>query len=619
MEDAMLRTILSFLIGGVLSFTIASAQPPDTLWTKTFGGSDVDIGNSVRQTSDGGYIIAGDIYYYSSGYSDVYLIKTDELGRELWQQTYGENNWNYGECVQQTSDGGYIIAGTTYSTYWTGSYNVYLIKTDAVGNELWSQTLGGSSVEYGYSVQQTTDSGYIIAGKTSSYGAGGSDVYLVKTDWLGSELWSSTFGGDSNEEGYSVQQTTDGGYIITGRTSSYTGSWDVYLIKADESGSELWSQTLGGYDSDCGYSVQQSTDSGYIIAGWTSAGAANVYLIKTDISGSEIWSQTFGGGSNDWGCSVQQTSDGGYIITGSTNSFGNYYYNIYMIKTDVLGNETWSQNFGGNSNELGYSGQQTSDGGYIAVGQTESYGAGGVDVYLIRLEPEEGYPAVTISLTPSSTPILIPATGGSFDFNVMATNNEVEPVTFNAWTDITLPDSSIYGPVIGPIELTLPASATIDRDRTQMVPSNAPAGIYTYNAYVGDNLGNVWSEDHFEFEKLLTGDGSLIGEWASYGEEFGEIGGGSTPALRDDYALMGAHPNPFNPTTTISYQLSARSRIHLAVYDLSGRKVTDLINGWRDAGVHEVTFDGSQLPSGVYLYRLKVGNFNVSGKMVLMK
>ena len=361
-----------------------------TGWEKTYGGSSADVGYSIQQTTDGGYIIAGTTWSYGAGIYNVYLVKTDTNGNESWSQTFGGSSYDGGYSVQQTTDGGYIITGYTDS-YSTGYIDVYLIKTDANGNESWYNTFGGSDNDEGKSVQQTSDGGYIIAGYTDSYGAGYTDVYLIKTDANGNESWYKTFGGSDFDTGCSVQQTSDGGYIITGYTQSYgAGSGNVYLIKTDPNGNELWNRTFGGSAYDTGHSVQQTSDGGYIIAGSTpSYGAGNndVYLIKTYANGNEQWSQTFGGSGYDCGYSVQQTSDSGYIIAGGTSSYGAGSGDVYLIKTDGSGNEQWNQTFGGSDGESSYSVQQTSDGGYIIAGTTSSYGAGGADVYLIKTGP----------------------------------------------------------------------------------------------------------------------------------------------------------------------------------------------------------------------------------------
>ena len=203
---------------------------------------------------------------------------------------------------------------------------------------MWTETFGGTNGDKGYSVQQTTDGGYIVAGGTGSYGAGIGDVYLIKTNSSGDTLWTRTFGGINPDFSYSVQQTSDGGYIITGYTNSYgAGGNDVYLIKTDSSGDTLWTETFGGSFTDIGNSVQQTTDGGFIVAGDTysyGAGSADIYLIKTDSSGDTMWTQTFGGTNADKGSSVQQTIDGGFIVTGSTTSYGAGGKDVYLIKLE---------------------------------------------------------------------------------------------------------------------------------------------------------------------------------------------------------------------------------------------------------------------------------------------
>ncbi len=359
------------------------------VWERTFGGGDEDRGFSIRQTSDGGFIIVGDTYSYGAGNSDIYLIKTDASGNELWSHTYGGISNDESSCIQLTSDGGYIIAGGTES-YGAGDCDVYLVKTDASGNEQWSNTYGGSAYDRGRFVLQTNDDGYVIVGNTYSFGAGDNDVYLIKTDASGDTTWTKTFGGINDERGDCVQQTADGGYIITGLTWSFSsGHFDVYLIKTDASGSEEWYQTFGGNNEDAGKSVQQTIDGGYIITGYTysyGAGGDDLWLIKTNSNGNVTWDHTFGDYSLDGGNFVQPTSDDGYIVTG-WNSAGAGLADLWLIKTDVYGNSEWDYKFGGSLDDVGSVVQQTTDGGFIMVGTTESSGAGSHDVYLVKIGP----------------------------------------------------------------------------------------------------------------------------------------------------------------------------------------------------------------------------------------
>jgi hypothetical protein len=351
-----------------------------------------DWGHSVQQTVDGGYIIAGVSWRPGGWQSDVYLIKTNAHGSKVWSKTFGRGDVNSGNSVKQTMDRGYIIAGTTWSSDKTHS-DIYLVKTDTDGNEIWSRTYGGSRMDEGYSVCQTKDRGYIIAGRTDSFGKGKDDVYLIKTDDNGNMLWTRTFGGSRMDQGYSVRQTTDAGYIIAGRTDSFgKGKTDVYLIKTDDNGNMVWSRTFGGKSRDEGNSVRRTADRGYIVAGstWSYSGKnSDVYLIKTDADGREIWHKTFGGKFGDYGRSVLQTTDAGYIVAGNTWPLGKIGSSkVYLLKADRKGNKEWTRTIGAGGSEYGFSVCRTSDGGYMVAGKTVKIDKRDDDVYLIKTQAD---------------------------------------------------------------------------------------------------------------------------------------------------------------------------------------------------------------------------------------
>ncbi|UCE37751.1 MAG: Ig-like domain-containing protein [Thermoplasmata archaeon] len=363
-------------------------------FNRTFGGNDHDNGILVQQTSEDGYILVGETVSYGDGvWGDVWLIKTDSNGIEQWNRTFGGGFWDYGRSVHQTSDLGYIIAANTNS-FGNGGSDAWLIKTDENGHEEWNMTFGGNGLDWCTSFHQTSDGGYIIAGMTESYGGTEGDAWLIKTTSSGNELWNRTYGDhkDMRDAFHSVQQTSDGGYIATGYTWSFGPGWeDLWLLKTDSSGNEYWNWTFGAFssDSDAGTSVRETSDRGFIITGRTkSYGAGNydVWLIKTDINGSEEWKKTFGGIDDDRGQSVVITNDGDFVIAGLTKSFGSGLEDLWLIKTDSTGSEIWNKTFGGGRDDYGYSVSETSDFGYIITGTTDSYGAGAEDVWLLKTD-----------------------------------------------------------------------------------------------------------------------------------------------------------------------------------------------------------------------------------------
>jgi hypothetical protein len=303
-------------------------------WDRTFGGLGREMGFFVQQTRDGGYIITGGKKSFWIGDYHVWVIKTDPSGILEWDKTFAGSGEDLGFSVQQTKDDGYIIAGYTSTP---DGRKAWLIKLDPAGNKEWDRALGKKDSEAS-SIQQTEDGGYIITGYTSSYGAGKEDVWLIKADSIGAIEWLNTFGGPNKDIGFSVQETIDGGYIITGFTESFgAGSRNVWLIKTDSKGYKEWDRTFGGPDYDSGACVQQTTDGGYIITGYntTSNDATKsglVWLIKTDSKGYKEWDRTFGGSRNDWGNSVEETQEGGYIITGVTESYGAGQEDVWLIK-----------------------------------------------------------------------------------------------------------------------------------------------------------------------------------------------------------------------------------------------------------------------------------------------
>ena len=398
-----MKRILSLIIIGFLCLSMfsmlapylgqaESSEPPATEWTETYGGAGSDMGYSMVQTSDGGYLLAGRTSSYGAGGWDIWLVKTDATGIKEWAKTYGGAGNDVAHSVIETGDGGYTIAGYTES-FGAGGADFWLIKTDSTGVVEWSQTYGGTDNDYVYSIVETIEGGYALAGATWSFGAGGADLWLIKTDSLGNIEWDKTHGGTGDDNSQCIVQTGDGGYAIVGYTESYGAGWrDVWLVKTDSAGLMLWNKTYGGAHEEMGRSLVETWDGGYAIAGFTisyGAGNKDFWLIKTDASGIVEWDETYGGTGEDQAFSLVRTADSGHALAGYTASKGAGGWDFWLVKTDQSGIMEWDQAYGGTGTDQGMSVVETVDGGYAIAGFTGSFGAGSNDFWLIKLYPEQ--------------------------------------------------------------------------------------------------------------------------------------------------------------------------------------------------------------------------------------
>jgi regulation of enolase protein 1 (concanavalin A-like superfamily) len=295
---------------------------------------------AVQETADAGFVIIGCTRSFGSGGSDYLLIKTDSAGNELWATALGGPGDEFGLSVIETADGGFVFSGKASSVR-GADYDLSLVKTDPQGVLLWARSYGGIRDEAGYSVLERSDGGFMVAGYTASSGHGMEDVYLIRTDEVGDLVWDRAYGGEGNDRGQALIQTTDGQYVIAGKTWSYgAGGFDVLLLKADQDGTLVWLDVYGANGYDCGYAIAETSDGGFLVAGETDSfgqGDFDVYAVRTDRDGTAIWQKTFGGGGDDSGLSVLQAADGGFLIGGDTTSYGAGGYDGYLIKTDQDG------------------------------------------------------------------------------------------------------------------------------------------------------------------------------------------------------------------------------------------------------------------------------------------
>jgi hypothetical protein len=361
--------VLSVLLCSSLIVSVDAAS----MWSRTYEGAEIDAAYSLIETSDGGYALA-----------DSMFVKTDALGNREWNKTYG----GIACSLVATSDGGYALAGANYST--ATNYDFWLAKTDMLGNIQWNRTYGGTGEDVAYSLVASTDGGYVLAGDTWSFGAGGADFWLVKTDSLGNMQWNKTYGGTGDDCARTLVVTSDGGYAIAGiwncitwaplSNVGYYEGGDFWLVKTDALGNMQWNQTYGGTGGDLAFSLVATSDGGYALAGtWDyspdiisfGSGSGDFWLVKTDALGNTQWSQTYGGTGKDLAYSLVTTSDGGYALAGVYNFTGPFGFgsaDAWLVKTDSLGNMKWNQTYGGTGDDWAYSVIATSDGGYAIAG-----------------------------------------------------------------------------------------------------------------------------------------------------------------------------------------------------------------------------------------------------------
>lgn len=403
-----------------LLFSTVFAQAPSIEWQKSLGGTNQEYAYCIRQTNDGGYIVAGEtvspvngMITNNYGDYDCWVVKLNTTGAVEWQKSLGGSDYDKAYSVQQTTDGGYIVVGMTFSNNFDvtghyGSSDCWVVKLSGTGIIEWQKALGGSGPDEGFSIQQTSDGGYILSGYTFSTNGvvttapGG---WIVKLNNTGTIQWQKGIGTYMN----CIQQTTDGGYIAAGSSTGPLGGTDYHIVKLNNSGTVQWQKYYGGTSSDAAYYIQQTSDGGYIVAGETNSsntdvtqnnGSYDYWILKLNSLGALQWQKALGGSSFDYGKSVQQTTDGGFIVCGQINSnnglitdnHGNADY--WVVKLNNLGTVLWQKTLGGTGTDWGQSIQQTSDGGYIVAGSTGSYDNdvtiqyGDRDFWVVKLSPD---------------------------------------------------------------------------------------------------------------------------------------------------------------------------------------------------------------------------------------
>jgi uncharacterized delta-60 repeat protein len=678
----MMKTQLFVVILILGLVSIASAQVWEEWTTVRMGtGDGTDSGWDFVVGANGNIYVTGFLSEAATGY-DIYTVKYDSLGNIVWENLYNgpANGSDFSYSIAMDADENVYVAGASAGI--GTSADIVTIKYNSAGVQQWVARYDGPGHTSDWSMALALDdaANVYVAGQSTDAGTG-YDFTTIKYNSDGVEQWVARYNGAGNgdDEADALALDATGNVYVTGSIIGDMGMQDIVTIKYDPAGVQQWVALYNGLGNgpDVGWAICADAAGNAVVSGWTfGPGTGYDYItIKYDTDGLEQWVATYDGPVNgeDEIQAMDLDADGNVYVTGWSWGAGTG-PDYTTIKYNSQGQQQWvSRYFGVNlaAVDRAYGIDVDNQGNCYVTGDSYLGGGTGFDYVTIKYNPngvqqwkavfsgpadivdiglpitctEDGHVYVTgqswyyslpdaqmttvcygqnlqgmvqVSMTPVSPPIQLPASGGSFDFNATLTNNTTTAQSFAVWIMARLPNGTWYGPALGPINLNLAASGTLTRLRTQTVPAIAPAGDYIYEASVGSYPDTIWSNDSFTFTKLATGEGDGVAEWSNSGESL-ESETADAAGIPSAFLLAGAFPNPFNPTTAISYQLSANSYVRIRVYDTAGRLVETLVDGWRSAGTHELTFDAGDLPSGVYFARLHVGDYAGVQKLILLK
>jgi type IX secretion system substrate protein/putative pyrroloquinoline-quinone binding quinoprotein len=543
----MKSIVFRYLIGTFITsmfFGIGGHFPNGQIYSQTqfqqiIGGTNNDNAYSIVQTTEGGYILVGSTQSFGAGGGDMYIVKFSASGELLWSKTIGGGSVEEAKSIAVTDDGGYVIAGNTTS-FGAGSYDMFVVKLDGAGNLQWERTFGGSSEDCAYSIIRTADGSFAVAGYTNSFGAGNRDILMLKLNRKGNLIWSKTIGGASDDNAYCIIETSDGGYALAGYTYSFGTNRNIYLVKLNSSGNLQWSKTIGGTSIEEAFSIIQAADGGYTLAGYKNASPYDddMYIVKLDNNGTIQWGRIIGGTGYERAYSIVQTPDGGYTAAGFFNPQpGEEIDVMYIVKLNGSGTIQWNKTGVGPGTNHANSIIRTADGGYSAAGNKYTLW-GLLDMYIVKLDTNANSCSNFVSILSQSV------TGGT---------------TTSATSTVTSPTPTITSPV-----------STINS-----------GGTITYSCLVGNQpISNE---------------------------------------LPEEFKLYNNYPNPFNPSTKIQYDVHKNSFVKLVIFDALGREVETLVNEEQSAGTYYIDFNGANLSSGIYFYKLDAGGFTDTKKMLLAK
>ncbi len=383
------RVLLAAWVFSMFLANVAGADCPSVIWQTTYGGTGYEHAEAVEQTSDGGFVFTGPTTSYGEPNGDVYIVKTDDKGGVIWSRMYGGGDQDFSTQIRQLPGGGYVVGANTLS-YGAGGSDTWLLRLDEAGDTVWTRTYGGGDEDYLDDVRLLPD-GFLLVGSTYNYGAMLADVLVIRTDENGDSVWTRTYGGKDYQFGTAICVTADEDYVIAGSWFSYiTGHTDVYIAKITESGDLLWEQTYGGAYEDYAADICETHDGGLMIVGTTNADGppwSDIYVIKTDATGDSVWTATFGSTGWDGGASICRTFDDYYVVAGHYQGVST---DVFMAKLDIDGNVICTYVGDEPDNEEAISIFETNNAGFILAGRKNTGG----DSQALLLRTSGAFPLV---------------------------------------------------------------------------------------------------------------------------------------------------------------------------------------------------------------------------------
>lgn len=360
------------------------------IWQRTYGTTGREEAGYMIAVSSGGFLMCGNTDPGTGTNRDAWLLRVDANGNQLWNQSYPRDAPEWLKDVVECSDGGFAATGTAPDILGIND-DVLVLRTDANGNQLWNSTFGGPNPEVGWAIIEVSGGGFAVISYTDQNSAGLEDMWLIRLDANGNHLWNHTYGGAADDAGFDLTETS-GGFALFGRTESFgAGGSDMWLVHVDASGNHLWNQTYGGTDDEWGLGFRELANGDFGLCGDTlsfgpnAGGAENAWFLRVTSTGTHLWNHTYGGTDIDWAIDFDELSDGSFVLCGSTRSFGVGAYDYYIMRTDANGILQWNETYGGNDADECYAVLALSSGGFIVYGHSVSSGPGLEDFWLLHI------------------------------------------------------------------------------------------------------------------------------------------------------------------------------------------------------------------------------------------